>query len=106
MNTGTAHRYRLFIVGDSPSGKKAHANFLKIRDTLLAREVELEIVDILEEPDRAESDRIIAVPALVRVSPAPTFRIIGDLTDGTKIRTFFSYGTGDPEKRKKRDESV
>ncbi|MEO5345923.1 MAG: circadian clock KaiB family protein [Magnetococcus sp. YQC-9] len=90
MNEASLYQFRLYVVGDTPSGRKARDNFKKIREYLRPDEVQLEVVDILQAPERAEMDRIIAVPTLVRISPPPNFRIIGDLSDSAHLRTFFA----------------
>ncbi|MBF0180837.1 MAG: circadian clock KaiB family protein [Magnetococcales bacterium] len=90
MNDPGLYQFRLYIVGDTPSGQRARDNFKKIQEYLSPDEVRLEVVDILQSPERAEMDRIIAVPALVRVSPPPSFKIIGDLSDSTHLRSFFA----------------
>ena len=77
------YRFRLYIVGSSSAGKRAMANFRKISNA------DLEVVDILENPALAEKDRILAVPALVRLSPAPVRRIVGDLTNTSLLQEFF-----------------
>ncbi|MBF0339417.1 MAG: circadian clock KaiB family protein [Magnetococcales bacterium] len=90
MNDAGLYQFRLYVVGDTPSGQRARDNFRKIQEYLRPDDVQLEVVDILQAPERAEVDRIIAVPALVRVSPPPTFKIIGDLSDSAHLRTFFA----------------
>jgi len=38
----------------------------------------LEIIDVLEDPRRAEEDMILATPTLVKNAPPPIRKIIGD----------------------------
>ena len=59
-----------------------------LRDSLeiLEDEQDLEIINILESPHRAIEDKVYATPTLVKVSPLPTRRIIGDLSDNQKVR--------------------
>jgi circadian clock protein KaiB len=45
----------------------------------------IELVDLVENPERARSDEIIAVPTLIRKLPEPIRRIIGDLSDTDKV---------------------
>jgi circadian clock protein KaiB len=68
---------RLYIAGDSPRSRLA----LHSLQRLLAVDsgYRLEIVDILDQPGRAEEDHILATPTLLRLSPAPRRRIVGDL---------------------------
>ncbi|MEO1268660.1 MAG: circadian clock KaiB family protein [Myxococcota bacterium] len=46
---------------------------------------EMEIVDVLEEPDRAEADKIMATPTLIKVLPPPMRKIIGDLSEEPRV---------------------
>ena len=48
-------------------------------------EQDLEIINVLETPQRAIEDKVFATPTLVRVSPPPPRRIIGDLSDMRKV---------------------
>ena len=79
-------RFRLYVVADSPSGKRAIANFEQIRQALPGSRAELEVVDILQHPSLADEDRILAVPTLLRVTP-PRLRIIGDLSNLSNLKT-------------------
>jgi circadian clock protein KaiB len=76
---------RLYVNGRSSSAPRAIAALEDIRRRHLPDDSEVEIVDISEHPDRAERERLLAVPALVRVSPAPVRRIVGDLTDRDQV---------------------
>ncbi|CAK0768231.1 circadian clock protein KaiB [Gammaproteobacteria bacterium] len=89
MTEGIIHRFRLYIVNSSPAGRRAIINFKKFSEKLTNNEIELEVVDILENPAMAESDHIIAVPALVRLSPSPVTKIIGDLSNTSGLSAFF-----------------
>ena len=45
----------------------------------------LEVIDIIENPEQTEKDRILVTPTLEKVSPEPVRRIIGDLSDKEKL---------------------
>ena len=45
----------------------------------------IEVIDLLAQPARASADGIIAVPTLVRSSPLPRRKFIGDLSDTGRI---------------------
>ena len=49
------------------------------------RRAALEIVDVLENPGAAETDKILATPTLVKQLPPPLRRVIGDLSDKDKV---------------------
>lgn len=75
---------RLYIAGQSPKSLSAISNLHKICEEHLAGKYDVEVIDLLEKPQLAEGDKIIAVPTLVRKLPAPLRKIIGDLSDTEK----------------------
>ena len=81
----TEFALRLYVVGRTPRSTRAIANLRRLCDELVPGRVEVEIVDVAEQPDRAEADRIIATPTLVRELPSPQRRVIGDLSDFDRV---------------------
>lgn len=73
------HTFQLFINGRSLNSIEAVDTLLKICKENLNGNYKLEIIDIQKDPDRAEEAGIIAIPTLIRMSPAPVNRIIGAL---------------------------
>ena len=71
---------RLYVAGMTPTANAAFANLKAICEQHLAGQYHIEIVDLLERPQLAEGDQIIAVPTLVRQLPAPMRKIVGDLS--------------------------
>jgi circadian clock protein KaiB len=47
----------------------------------LASQYELTIIDVLELPQQAEEDKILATPTLIKEAPAPVRRVVGDLSN-------------------------
>lgn len=76
---------RLYVAGQSPASLDACANLKKLCEEHLAGRYEIEIVDLIEQPARARSDDVVAIPTLVRHLPAPTRRIIGDLSNVERV---------------------
>lgn len=76
---------RLYVAGQTPKSLTAFANLKKIADEYLHGEYLIEIVDLLENPQLAEGDQIIAVPTLVRKLPEPVKKIIGDLSNTDRV---------------------
>ncbi len=56
---------------------------------------ELEVVDLYQQPQLAEADRVVAAPTLVRVSPGPARRVAGDLTDARRILQGLGLGAAE-----------
>jgi len=61
------------------------ANLKKICEEHLAGEYEIEIIDLLERPQLASGDQILAIPTLVRKLPQPIRKIIGDLSNTERV---------------------
>jgi len=73
---------KLFIVKQSKMGLAANRNLKALLESeRKAEEYTLEIIDVFESPAAAEKERILATPTLMRLSPEPVKRIMGDLSD-------------------------
>lgn len=75
------YEFRLYITGETGRSRRAADNLRALCEARLAGLYELEIVDVLDRPDLAEEDRIIATPTAMRLVPLPQRRVIGDLSD-------------------------
>jgi circadian clock protein KaiB len=81
---------RLYVAGTS-AGTERVINILKYIFTKeLGKHYSLEVIDVIQNPEMAEDERIIATPTLVRVLPEPKRRVIGDLFDHESV----FYGLG------------
>jgi circadian clock protein KaiB len=76
---------KLYVTGNSPRAESAIANLRRICEQDLGGEYQLEIIDVLEHPQRAEDDKILATPTLIKQLPPPLRRVIGDLSDKEKV---------------------
>lgn len=76
---------RLYVTDQTPRSEQAIVNLRRICESRLHGCYEIDIIDVLEQPQRAEQEKIIATPTLIRVSPPPSRRIIGDLSDTDKV---------------------
>jgi circadian clock protein KaiB len=76
---------RLYVAGQSPKSLKAFANLTRLCEEHLASRYDIEIVDLVENPQLAAGDEIIAIPTLVRRLPEPMRKIIGDLSDTDRV---------------------
>jgi circadian clock protein KaiB len=64
---------------------QAFANLKKICEEYLAGKYRIEVIDLLENPQLAQGDQILAVPTLVRKLPPPLKKIIGDLSNTERV---------------------
>lgn len=81
----TVLRLTLYVAGQTPRAERALLNLRRIVEHDLGLPFDLEIVDVLERPDLAEEALILATPTLVKESPLPARRLIGDLSDTQKV---------------------
>jgi circadian clock protein KaiB len=80
-----ALRLRLYIAGNAPNSLRAIANVKAICGKYFASRNELEIVDVLDQPRRALADGVIVTPTLLKLSPPPVQRVVGDLSDTNQV---------------------
>ena len=78
-------RLRLYVAGQTPKSLTAFANLKKICDEHLTGVYDIEIVDLLDRPQLAKGDQILAIPTLVRKLPSPVRKIIGDLSNVERV---------------------
>jgi circadian clock protein KaiB len=76
---------RLYIAGQTPRSVAALANLRKICETHLDGKVQLEVIDLVKNPQLAVDDQIVAIPTLVRRLPEPIRKIIGDLSNTPRV---------------------
>jgi circadian clock protein KaiB len=75
---------RLYVAGQTPRSLAALENLNRFCKEHLAGRYSIEVVDLLEQPQLAEGDQIIAIPTLVRKLPQPMRKIIGDLSNSDR----------------------
>jgi circadian clock protein KaiB len=76
---------KLFVTGKSASSRHAIANLRRICAEELKHQYAWEVIDILEQPEQAEVNRILATPTLIKEVPPPARRIIGDLSQTAAV---------------------
>jgi circadian clock protein KaiB len=76
---------RLYVTGATPRAQVAIANLRRICEQELRGQYALEIIDVLENPQLAEDEKILATPTLIKQLPPPLRRVIGDLSDKEKV---------------------
>jgi circadian clock protein KaiB len=76
---------RLYITGRTPNSLKALANLRKTCEDHLKDHYRITVIDLIEQPQRARVDQIVAVPTVVRARPKPLRTLIGNLSDPGKL---------------------
>ena len=93
----TRYRFRLFVAGQTPLSMRVRDNFQRFVADPLGDRVDLDLVDLVQDPRRARTERIVATPTLVRLEPAPVVRLVGDLADFERVRSLVLVGEDYPE---------
>lgn len=76
---------KLYVSGNTPSSKKALMTLKAILEESFRGVYALKVIDVTENPQLAEEDKIMATPTLSKVLPPPVRKIIGDLSDREKV---------------------
>jgi circadian clock protein KaiB len=76
---------RLYVAGQTPKSLAAFANLQRICEEHLAGRYEIEVIDLMKNPQLARGDQILALPTLVRKLPEPVRKIIGDLSNTERV---------------------
>ena len=79
------YQLRLYVAGQTPKSVLAFTNLKQICEEHLQGRYEIEIIDLLQNPQLASGDQILAVPTLVRRLPEPIKKIIGDLSNTERV---------------------
>lgn len=76
---------KLYVAGQTMRSKRALENLERIRREHLSEQTELVVIDVMEKSHLAEQHKILVTPTLVKESPPPARRIIGDLNDTDQV---------------------
>ncbi|MEB3174997.1 MAG: circadian clock KaiB family protein [Cyanobacteriota bacterium] len=76
---------RLYITGNSLRSQQAIANIYRICREELNNQYAVEIIDVLEQPHRAEQEKVMVTPTLIKQLPPPLQRIIGDMSNTQRV---------------------
>lgn len=76
---------KLYVTGRTARSAKAVATLRRICEEELAGRIEPVVIDVLEQPQLAEDEKILATPTLIKELPQPLRRIIGDLSNTEKV---------------------
>jgi circadian clock protein KaiB len=80
-----SHVLKLYVAGRTSRGDEAVTAIREMCDRELQDDYELVVVDVLERPQVAATDRILATPTLVKEMPPPRRRVVGDLSDTARV---------------------
>ena len=78
-------KLRLYVAGETPKSTHALANLKVLCEQRLKGRYQIEVIDLLEHPDMARGDQIVAIPTLVIKLPQAVRKIIGDLSNTDRV---------------------
>ena len=78
--------YRLYVSSASPVSSRAVVNARRFFERHLPGQHRLHVLDIATHVASARDDQIVASPTLIRMSPLPRRRFIGDMSDTVRLR--------------------
>ncbi len=84
---------RLYVAGSTSRSMLAIKNIRRICEKYLPGRNDLEVIDIYQHPEAAAQAQIIAAPTLIKVSPEPRRRAIGDLSSESRVLAALSLTT-------------
>lgn len=79
------YRLRLFITGHTAQAERAITNLKRLCEAELQDRYEMEVIDLVEDPEEGERQGIVVTPTLIKQSPPPLRRIVGDLSDKERV---------------------
>ena len=77
--------FTLYVAGRTPRSLQAVANLDRLGKERLRGEYDLTVIDVADEPERAEAARILTTPTLVKEAPGQARRVTGDLSDAERV---------------------
>ncbi|MDB6055401.1 MAG: KaiB domain protein [Verrucomicrobiales bacterium] len=89
---GQPQVFRLYVTGSTPQSSRAINNIKTICETYLKDRHTLIVIDLYSDKFGAEADQIVVTPTLVRHSPLPKRRMIGDLSDTARVLSTLGIG--------------
>ena len=82
---GETWALRLYVAGQTAKSIAALANLRRYCEQHVPGRYQLEVIDLLQHPQLAEGDQILAIPTLVRKVPEPIRKVIGDLSNEERV---------------------
>ena len=97
---GESWELRLYVAGQTPKSLTALANLKRLCEEHLQGRYQVEVIDLLERPQLASDDQILAIPTLVRKLPEPIRKIIGDLSNTERVLVGLNLRPRRPERER------
>lgn len=77
--------FDLYVAGSGERSNDAIRNLTRICERMSNRPYVIRVIDVLQDPDAAERQRILATPTVLRRLPLPTRQMVGDFVDASLV---------------------
>lgn len=81
-------KFELYITGNSIRSELAIRSIRKICEEALQGNFTLDIIDVLENPELAETHKVLATPTLIKRLPPPIRRLVGDMSNTDVVKHY------------------
>jgi circadian clock protein KaiB len=88
-----AYVLKLYVAGTAPRSLNAIANIKRLCEENLPGRYALDVIDMYQQPQLARGEQIVVLPTLVRNSPSPQRRVIGDLSNAERVLAMLDIGS-------------
>jgi circadian clock protein KaiB len=87
---------RLYISDSTLKSERAVVNLKRVCEEHLQGRYDLEVIDIHNQAKLARDEQIVAVPTLIKQLPVPLQRLVGDMSDLSKVLVGLDLRTREP----------
>jgi circadian clock protein KaiB len=87
---------RLFIAGTGLRSRRAVENIHEICEANLKGRYDLQVVDIYQQPEVAREEQLLAAPTLLKDSPLPKRRLLGDMSNRSRVLASLGIAEQEP----------
>ncbi len=92
VGSGASYKLRLFVTGHTQKSTRAISNVTKLCERHLRGHYELDVVDLYQQPELAAEHQLIAAPTLLKILPLPPRRMVGDMSDWSRVLSGLGVG--------------
>ena len=82
---GERYLLRLYVTGPTSNSARAVINARRLCEEHLKGRYDLQILNVADNIKAALKDQIVAAPTLIKLSPPPVKRFIGDMTNTKRL---------------------
>ncbi len=91
---------KLYITGRTSRSQEAVQNLRRIYKSFTSPQFDIVVIDVLENPDQAEEDKILATPTLIYSTEVSSNRIIGDISNLKEVMKLLDLSYTDKNQSK------